>query len=149
METLAKLTRRQIEVLDALRLKESPERGVSLLDVAQALRVTPPSALAHLTPLESLGLVSRYRGKTRITPRGREVLEEYRRHHRVAEILFGGVGLPPAAACTAAREIDMALSHRTVDAVCRVQNHPTACPHGEPILPCHGDSAGLGARPGH
>ena len=107
-----------------------------LKSIARTLRLTPPSALGHLTPLESLGLVERYRGKSRLTPKGRHTLVEYQRHHRVAETLFGTLGLPPAETCAAAREIDLALSHRTVEEVCRAQRHPTSCPHGAPIAPC-------------
>jgi len=136
METLQKLTRRQVETLQVILAKETPERGVSLTLIASTLKVTAPSALSHLTLLERLGLVVRYRGKSRLTDKGRRTLQEYRRHHRVAETLFGNLGLAPAETCAAAREIDLALSHHTVDEICRVEQHPTACPHGEPIAAC-------------
>ncbi|MFZ0699896.1 MAG: metal-dependent transcriptional regulator [Thermoplasmata archaeon] len=137
METLQRLTRRQVEALQAILAKETPDRGVSLKFIAAALHQTAPSALGHLTPLEELGLVVRHRGKSRLTSKGRGTLLEYRRHHRVAESLFGSVGLAPAETCAAAREIDLAISHRTVEEICRAQQHPAACPHGEPISPCH------------
>ena len=136
METLQRLTRRQVDALHAISTHETPARGVPLKSVASALRLTAPSALAHLTPLEELGLVARYRGKSRLTARGRSTLLEYRRHHRVAETLFGQLGLPAAETCAAAREIDLAISHRTVEEICRAQRHPTECPHGQPIGPC-------------
>lgn len=137
METLQKLTRRQLDTLQAIRFGETEDRGVSLKRIASALKVSPPSALGHVTPLEQLGLVERYRGKSRLTPRGRSTLLEYQRHHRVAETLFGRLGLPPAQSCAAAKEIDLALSHRTVEEVCAAQDHPAECPHGAPIAPCH------------
>jgi Mn-dependent DtxR family transcriptional regulator len=137
MEVLQRLTRRQLDTLQAVLAKETPERGVSLKLIASSLNLTAPSALGHLTPLEELGLVERYRGKSRLTTRGRSTLLEYQRHHRVAESLFGSLGLPPAETCAAAREIDLAISHRTIEEVCRAQQHPSACPHGEPIAPCH------------
>ncbi len=137
METLQKLTRRQLETLQVIRVRETEERGVSLKQIASALAVSPPSALGHVTPLEQLGLVTRHRGKSRLTARGHQTLSEYQRHHRVAETLFGRLGLAPNASCAAAKEIDLALSHRTVEEVCRAQAHPTECPHGEPIAPCH------------
>ena len=136
METLQRLTRRQLDVLQVISSEETAERGAALNALAASLKLTPPSVLGHLTPLEHLGLVLRYRGKTRLTQRGRSTLLEYRRHHRVAETLFGRLGLPPGETCAAAREIDLALSHRTVEEVCRAQQHPAACPHGEPIAPC-------------
>jgi len=145
METLQRLTRRQLDALQAIGARETPERGASLKLIASSLHLTPPSALGHLTPLESLGLVERYRGKSRLTEKGRSTLLEYRRHHRVAETLFGQLGLPPRASCNAAREIDLAISHRTVEEVCRAERHPTTCPHGELIPPCstRSESGGL------
>ncbi|MGB6499860.1 MAG: metal-dependent transcriptional regulator [Thermoplasmata archaeon] len=137
MEALQRLSRRQVDALLIVRRLESPDHGASLGGIAAALKVRPPSALGHLTPLEVLGLISRYRGKSRLTEKGHGTLEEYRRHHRVAETLFGSLGLAPAETCAAAREIDLAISHRTVEELCRAQRHPSACPHGEPIAPCH------------
>jgi Mn-dependent DtxR family transcriptional regulator len=140
METLQKLTRRQLDTLRTISAQETSERGVSLKAVASSLGLAAPSALGHITPLEELGLVERYRGKSRLSGKGRATLLEYQRHHRVAESLFGSLGLAPAETCAAAREIDLAISHRTVEEVCRAQQHPAACPHGAPIAPCHSAS---------
>jgi Mn-dependent DtxR family transcriptional regulator len=142
METLQKLTRRQLETLQSIGFLETPERGAPLKRIAASMHVSAPSALGHLTPLEGLGLVERYRGKSRLTARGRGTLVEYQRHHRVAESLFGSLGLPPSETCAAAREIDLAISHRTVEEVCRAQAHPARCPHGEPIAACSSEPGG-------
>jgi DtxR family transcriptional regulator, Mn-dependent transcriptional regulator len=136
METLERLTRRQVDTLRAIAPRETAQRGVSLKAIAATLKVRPPSALGHVTPLEDLGLVERYRGKTRLTTRGRATLLEYERHHRVAETLFSQLGLSPEATCAAAREVDLSISHRTVEKVCAAEGHPTVCPHGEPIAAC-------------
>ncbi len=136
METLQRLSRRQLETLQVIRVRETPERGVSLKQIAATLKVSPPSALGHLSPLEDLDLVERHRGKSRLTLKGHRTLSEYQRHHRVAETLFGRLGLRPEESCAAAKEIDLAISHRTVEEVCRAQRHPTECPHGAPIAPC-------------
>jgi len=136
VETLQQLTRRQIDALRDIGARETPERGVSLKDTAASLKVRPPSALGHLTTLEEIGLIERHRGKSKLTPRGHRTLVEYQRHHRIAESLFGSLGLGPAETCAAAREIDLAISHRTVGEICRAQQHPATCPHGEPIVPC-------------
>jgi DtxR family transcriptional regulator, Mn-dependent transcriptional regulator len=142
METLQRLTRRQVDALQAIRAKETPDRGVPLKIIASTLKLSSPSALGHLTPLEEYGLVSRHRGKSRLTDRGHRTLEEYQRHHRVAETIFGSLGLPPSESCASAREIDLAISHRTVEEVCRAQAHPTSCPHGEPITACSSERGG-------
>jgi DtxR family transcriptional regulator, Mn-dependent transcriptional regulator len=136
VETLQKLTRRQLDALFAVRSKESAGRGAALKSIAGQLKQSPPSALGHLTALEELGLIQRYRGKSRLTDKGHRTIEEYRRHHRVAETIFGRLGLPPAESCAAAREVDLSLSHRTVEQVCLAEGHPRVCPHGQPITPC-------------
>jgi DtxR family transcriptional regulator, Mn-dependent transcriptional regulator len=142
MEALQRLTRRQIEALHVIQRRQTPEKGVPLTSIARSMGISPPSALDHVSMLEGMGLVVRYRGKTRLTPNGGSTLAEYQRHHRVAETLFGNLGLSPAETCAAAREIDLAISHRTVEEVCRAQEHPAACPHGEPIVPCHSSHHG-------
>lgn len=144
MEVLQKLTRRQVDALRAIRSRETPERGASLKSIAASLKMSAPSALGHLTPLEELGLVERHRGKSRVTSRGQATLLEYQRHHRVAETLFGSLGLAPEQTCAAAREIDLAISHRTVEEVCKAQQHPASCPHGEPIGHSHSLPPGRG-----
>jgi Mn-dependent DtxR family transcriptional regulator len=144
VETLQQLTRRQVDALQIIGARETPDRGVSLKTAASSLRVRPPSALGHLTALEEMGLIDRRRGKSRLTASGRKTLSEYRRHHRIAETLFGSLGLDAAETCAAAREIDLAISHRTVGEICRAEQHPATCPHGEPITPCSDRSSGSG-----
>ncbi len=136
MEPLQKLTRRQLEALQTVhRLATGPAR-VSLLGVARSLRVSPPAALDHLRALERVGLVARRAGQSGLTPAGRRCLGEYERHHRIAERLFDNLHLSPQDTCEAAREIDLSLSHRTVERLCRAAGHPTRCPHELPIAPC-------------
>lgn len=139
MELLERLSRRQVETLIAVRRGETSAKGTSLNFVAHALGVRPPSALDHLTTLEGLSLVARHRGKSRLTARGEACLSEYQRHHRVAENLFQRLGLSVADTHVAALEVDLALSHRTVNRLCEAEGHPTECPHGAPIAPCHTD----------
>ncbi len=136
MEPLQKLTRRQLETLRLIAAEERGDRGVALRAIASGLSVRSPTALAHLGPLEQLGLVVRHRGKSRTTARGKECLTEYLRHHRVAESMFSRAGLSPSATHVAALEVDLVLSHQTVEEICEAAGHPKVCPHGEPIAPC-------------
>ena len=146
MEPLQRLTRRQLDVLETVSRLPAGARGVALNELARSLRLRSPSTLPHLRALQSLDLVERTAGKTRITSAGERCLDEYRRHHRVVERMFASLDLPLEDACRAAREIDLALSHRTVEKLCAAEGHPSRCPHGEPIPPCGGDG-GAGGRP--
>ncbi|MCI4318168.1 MAG: metal-dependent transcriptional regulator [Thermoplasmata archaeon] len=136
MEPLQRLTRKQLDTLQRVERIETSAKGAALNALARSLHVSAPTALAHLTVLESLGLVARSRGKTRVSARGQTCLREYVRHHRVAETLFAEAGLSPDDACVAAHEVDMGLSHRIVEKVCESERHPAKCPHGQPIDPC-------------
>jgi DtxR family Mn-dependent transcriptional regulator len=142
VETLQRLTRRQVDALRCLSGRHSDSIGVPLKEIAAALHVQPPTALALLGPLEEHKLIARFRGKSRLTRQGIACLDEYYRHHRVAESLFSRAGLSPEATCEAAREVDLALSHRTVQRICEGAGHPETCPHGEPIPPCSARKGG-------
>jgi Mn-dependent DtxR family transcriptional regulator len=142
VETLQKLTRRQLDTLQVVAACEVGEHGGSLKAIAGRLGVSPPSALGHVSSLESHRLVVRFRGKTRLSAQGRGALLEYRRHHRIAEGLFSRLGFPPSAVCAAAREVDLALSHRTIERMCDAEGHPVVCPHGEAIPPCPSRKSG-------
>ncbi len=139
------LSRRQVDALRAVQGNEDSPKGASLKAVATDLRIRPPSALDHLTVLERLGLIERYRGKSRLTPRGRECLVDYLRHHRVAESLFRNAGLEPRETCQAAHEIDLALSHRVVERIYEAQGSPAECPHGGAI-PAPSSRRSVGSR---
>lgn len=136
MESLQHLTRRQLEALAIIQRLETKDKGVSLRSIASEMKIRSPSALGHIGILEDLGLVIRYRGKTRLTPSGQDCLIDYLRHHRLAERLFSNLGLSPEDCCKAAKEVDIAISHSTVERLCRAEGHPPLCPHGEPIPPC-------------
>jgi len=144
VEPLDRLTRRQLAALRLVAVRASKDRGASLNSVADGLGIRAPTALAHLSVLERLGLIRRFRGKSVVTQRGRRCLDEYLRHHRLAESLFARAGLSAEATHHAALEVDLALSHRTVQEICEAAGHPKLCPHGQPIAPC--STPGRGSR---
>jgi DtxR family Mn-dependent transcriptional regulator len=136
MDVLDKLTRRQVDALQAVADTETGGKGAALKAIASKLGVSPPSALDHIGILEDLGLVERHRGKTRLTRTGRTTLVEYLRHHRIVERMLNKMGVPDDEICKEARAIDLAISHNAVERVCASEGHPSICPHGEPIPPC-------------
>lgn len=136
MEVLQRLTRKQVTVLEKISHYQGSDSGVPLKTLAESMKIRPPSALIHVRVLQNEGLVGRRAGKTWITRKGVSCISEYRRHHRIAEMMFTNLSFAPEDACRAALEIDLALTHATVEKVCGAEGHPSACPHGEPIAPC-------------
>lgn len=135
MEDLQKLTKKQLTTLQVINDKSDSSKGVSLKTIASELSIKPPSALELVRALETLGLVKRTSGKTRLSGSGKKCLEEYNRHHRIAEILFSHF-LSPEECHKAANEIDLSISHEVVDMICAAEGHPRTCPHGNPIKTC-------------
>ncbi|MCL4329108.1 MAG: metal-dependent transcriptional regulator [Candidatus Thermoplasmatota archaeon] len=139
MEILQKLTKKQLVALQTVEMLQKGKKGISLLEIAASLRVKPPSALETLRVLQTLGLVTRISGKTKLTRLGSGCLAEYTRHHRIAECVFSSY-LSAEESHRAAIEIDMSLSHETVEELCAAEGHPKMCPHGFPIPPCDADA---------
>ncbi len=135
MEILQKLTRKQLTTLQIIDKNSSSTNGVSLKDIASELGVKPPSALELVRVLEDFNLVERTSRKRKLSESGRKCIEEYNRHHRVTEVLFAKL-LDSDSSHKAAREVDMWISHETVDKLCAAEGHPKECPHGHPIMPC-------------
>ena len=138
MEVLQKITRKQLVVLQLVHDMPDSPKGISLKSIASRLKIRPPSALELIKTLESLGLVSRKSGKTRLSRSGIRCLEEYNRHHRIAEILFSHY-LGPEESHLAANAVDLSISHEVVDKICAAEGHPKVCPHGNQIPECGGE----------
>lgn len=138
MEDLQKLTKKQLVTLQVIETTSDSSKGTSLKTIASRLEIKPPSALELVRALESIGLVVRKSGKTKLSAAGKKCLEEYNRHHRVAEVLFSHF-LSPDEAHKAAVEIDLSISHELVEMLCAAEGHPKTCPHGKPIQTCSSD----------
>lgn len=124
MDMLQRLSRRELDTLQVILACETAVRGIALGSFASALKVTPPSALGRLTRLEELDLVTRHRGKPWLTARGQNTLVEYRRHHRIAKGMFSQRGPSPEGTYKAAHEVDLAISHTTVERLSVAEGHP-------------------------
>lgn len=138
MEDLQKLTKKQLTTLQVINDNSDSTKGVSLKKIASELNIKPPSALELVRALEALDLVERTSGKTRLSESGMKCLEEYNRHHRIAEILFSHF-LSPEECHKAANEIDLSISHEVIDMICAAEGHPRTCPHGNPITTCESE----------
>jgi len=104
-------------------------------ELARRLGIKPASVTEMIEKLASLGLVAHdpYRG-TRMTEKGKSVINSIFRRHRLLERLFVDiVGLDTPSACAEALKLELLLSDRTVDSLCVALNHPTECPCGKPI----------------
>ena len=109
------------------------------LDVIQAriadrLDISRPAVSEMIRRMQAEGLVEEGRGTIELTPRGHSLAETVVRRHRLAECFLTDIlGLPWADAHQEAGKWEHIISPAVEQAMIRVLEQPTTCPHGNPI----------------
>ncbi|NWF95891.1 MAG: metal-dependent transcriptional regulator [Candidatus Thorarchaeota archaeon] len=127
---------------DYLRVIHSfHEMGVAAktTDLAEKLRVTPPSVTEMIKRMAEEGLVDYqpYKGVT-LTAKGLVYAEKIVRKHRLLErFLHDVLGLKRERVHEEACELEHSLSDEVADAMCKSMDQPELCPDDDkPIPPC-------------
>jgi DtxR family transcriptional regulator, Mn-dependent transcriptional regulator len=124
------------EYLEALAMLEQLGRKVATVgEVAQKVKVRPPSAVQMLRRLAKQGLVKYAQGEgAQLTGKGRRIGLKMVRHGRLMEVFIAReLGLPKELGV--AHAVEHSLSTPFADALCARMAHPDTCPHGYPIPP--------------
>ena len=109
------------------------------LDVIQAriadrLDISRPAVSEMIRRMQAEGLVEEGRGTIELTPRGHSLAETVVRRHRLAECFLTDIlGLSWADAHQEAGKWEHIISPAVEQAMTRVLEQPTTCPHGNPI----------------
>lgn len=102
--------------------------------IAERLEVSRPAVSEMIRRMESEGLVSIEGNQIGLTKDGGRLAERVVRRHRLAErFLTDMLGLSWADAHTEAGKWEHVISEPVEEAMTRVLNDPTTCPHGNPI----------------
>lgn len=114
-------------------MEEKGKKKARINEVAEGLRISPPSAVQMLQKMEREGLVE-YESRigVTLTTKGRRLARNVVRNHRLAELLLKeilGVSVDEEAVCG----LEHHISGEIADAVCIRLNHPRKCPHGNDI----------------
>jgi DtxR family transcriptional regulator, Mn-dependent transcriptional regulator len=107
-------------------------------DIANALGVAPASVTQMIHKLAKHGQVTHepYHGTT-LSPKGRRIAKKIARKHRLLErFLSDMVGIETEAGHEQACKMEHALSAEAEEALCKMMNHPSTCPHGKRIPKC-------------
>jgi len=133
---MATLTQTMKDYLKAIYSLEGKRVYVKTTDLAQLFSVAPASVTEMLQKMAAEGFLyyEPYHG-VRLTVQGRKTVMRILRGHRLIEkLLVDFVGLDAPTACKEASKLELVLTDRVVNGICRAFNHPTVCPHGEPIF---------------
>lgn len=122
------------EYLEALAMLEQLGDPIATVgEVAQKVKVQPPSAVQMLRRLERRGMVQYLdRQGVRLTAKGRRVGQRMVRHGRLMEVFIAyELKLPKELAV--AHAVEHSVSTKFAQALCTRLGHPEKCPHGYPI----------------
>jgi|Deesub1362B_J571_1020462.scaffolds.fasta_scaffold33814_2 DtxR family Mn-dependent transcriptional regulator len=117
-------------------LKEEGKEYAKINEIAESLKIAPPSAVEMLKKMEKLGLVEyEPRVGIQLTEKGEALARQVIRSHRLAELLL--TELLDMELNSDVHEHACALEHHIseaiAEAVCIKLGHPRQCPHGKPI----------------
>ena len=102
--------------------------------VAERLMVSRPAVSEMIKRMQAEGFVALAGNMINLTADGRKLAEQVVRRHRLAERLLTDVlGLPWADAHLEAGKWEHVISEPVEQAINRVLDNPTTCPHGNPI----------------
>lgn len=124
------------EYLEALWLCEDKgERPARISRVSKMLRISPPSVVGMLKNLEGKGYVEYLpRRGILLTAKGEEIGRRMVRNGMLLEVFMReklNIRVDERLACG----VEHHITTEFVDALCKMLNHPKACPHGNLIPP--------------
>ncbi len=131
------------------RLMQSECGSVAVSQLAETLRVAPPSVTNMMKRLEGMKLVRRTSdARVQLTKSGEAVALEVIRHHRLLEtFLIQELGMEWAEAHQEAEVLEHYISERLEHLIDQRLERPRSDPHGEPIPRKDGTIALVRHRP--
>jgi DtxR family Mn-dependent transcriptional regulator len=125
--------------LRAIHSLEKSKVWVRTTELAEAFGVSPASVTEMIQKMAAEGLLNYapYQG-AKLSVRGRKIVMQILRKHRLLEkLLVDFLGLDAPTACNEASKLELIVTNKVVNSICKAFNHPTVCPCGEPIFSSH------------
>ncbi|MGY0288769.1 MAG: metal-dependent transcriptional regulator [Candidatus Methanodesulfokora washburnensis] len=127
------ISRRRYEVL-RMALEEGFEI-IPMNKISDRFGISKPAVIKLLRSMERDGLIYyKYRGKYKLTEKGKALALEIVRKHRIVETFLFQLGMEADEACCEASRFDLFMSRKIVERICDAIGRPKMCPHGK-IIP--------------
>jgi DtxR family Mn-dependent transcriptional regulator len=127
------LTRRERDCILAIRDSSSSEFPIRLSQLAQNIKLKPPTVIEILKRLETKGLLKRESGMIVLTDTGNSYYNYLINCHRILETIFVDSGIDIDKACKEVSSFDYMLDKESLVKLSNFVGKPKACPHGKPI----------------
>ncbi len=122
------------EYTEAIFELREDEVDVIQARIAERLDVSRPAVSEMIKRLEREGIVETDEGRIDLTSEGERIAQRTVRRHRLAECFLTDIlGLSWAEAHVEAGKWEHVISASVETAMMRLLDHPTTCPHGNPI----------------
>ena len=109
---------------------------ISEKELANRLRISPPTAYEYLTKLSEEGLINKVGKKISFTPIGRSTARELVRMHRIAEVFaYNFLEIPWEETHASVMELEHIFNGKRGEVLFKNLGRPETCPHGNPIDP--------------
>ncbi len=132
------LTEKEGHYLKFIYRKQIEEsEDVSTSSLANHFEVRPPTVTEILKKLDNKEVLNyeSYRG-VELTEKGISMGKELLRRHRLLELLFSKrFGFDPQESCFEASKIDLHISKKLTNSICKHYDHPQNCPCEKKIYP--------------
>ena len=131
----SKITPAVEDYLRTIYALEDEIKPVIAARVADEMGVTPSTMVSTLRRLQREGYIKVERRKEiHLTTEGRRIAEGIlRRHFLIERFLTDLLGLDWVKAHQEAHRLEHAVSQEVEERLAKLLNHPTTCPHGNPI----------------
>jgi DtxR family transcriptional regulator, Mn-dependent transcriptional regulator len=137
MDKLSTTVEDYLSVIHVLERDKTPVVGVQL---AELLRVTPPTVTNTLKRMTRDGLVRMQETGPSLTPAGRAAARVVMRRHMLTEWMMVH-RLPWSRLHQEAHNLEHAISGEAEAALLEELGHPQTCPHGNPLPGCESATA--------
>jgi len=128
-----RLSRRSYDCIESVHDLSSGGWSARVKDVADRMKVRPPTAVGFLDRLVEAGLVEKGPSGYRLSLEGMGRYDEATRTHRILETLFSRNGITIDSACRISSSIGDTIDDSDLEKLCSRMSHPGICPHGKPI----------------
>ncbi|MDE1852194.1 MAG: metal-dependent transcriptional regulator [Thaumarchaeota archaeon] len=127
------LSRRDYDCIESVYVLSTDGWSARVKDIANRLKVAPPTAVEFLDKLTGLGIVEKGPSGYRLSEKGVDRFNEATRSHRLFETLLVRNGVSLKEACRISSTLGGPVDEAELEQLCSHMSHPNTCPHGRPI----------------
>ncbi|MEM3266210.1 MAG: metal-dependent transcriptional regulator [Thermoplasmata archaeon] len=127
------LTEREMDMLIITNKIYQEGWPARVTTISKEMNIKPPTVEEYIKSLIFKGYVEKNAGIIRLTERGKEIIKNVERNHRIIETFLYKLGMNLENAHKNAELMQYYVTEDFVNNLCNLLGHPEHCPHGKEI----------------